>query len=141
MLHLSLPTSDLIVESTCSGKGIHFRLDEGSTFDDLPNGSILTGSVFASGMSVIDHVTVTDGIFIICAINTILGIRCPDEHEHFLTFVEKEFMGISRSCHTVYTSQFKKALNRKTGGKKKASRDNLEDDLSLISDGMSNHSN
>lgn len=90
----------------------------------------LFGSVMINRKSIFRDVSVVDGLFLICGLNVLLGLKYPKEHEHFFAYLEKEFLGISRLTHTPFTSQFKKSMTRNLGSRKRAATDSIDDELS-----------
>lgn len=137
IIHNSVPTSDLIVNNNDTGKSIYFRLNSEFSVDDLAEERTLFGSVMVNSRCMIADVSVVDGMFLICSLNVLLGLKYVDEHENFFVFMEKQFLSISRSTHTPYTLQFKKSLNRSLGTRKRAATGNIDDELSDASVGLS----
>lgn len=112
ILHNSFNAHDLIVSYSEEGKGIYFRLVEGSSIEMLPDGEVLKGSVMIGKRCIFELVSVCNGMFIICALNCILGLEHPTGQKHFLTYIEKELLTMHRVIHTPLTSQLKKILSR-----------------------------
>lgn len=112
ILHNSFNGHDLIVSHSEVGKGIYFRMDEGFLIEQLPEDEIITGSVMVDKHFVLEKISVTSGIFYICALNYILNLDPPIEQCHFLTFIEKEILRMHRLIHTPLTVQLKKLLNK-----------------------------
>lgn len=112
MVHSHCRTSKLIVPIGEEGKGLHFQLADDTALSDLAFGSSVNGSVMIDGRALVQPIDLASGIYAICAINCILQLEYLKEHEDFLIFVEKQFMGISRSSHTALSSSLIKAVNK-----------------------------
>ena len=117
LVHNILACNDLIVSKNAIGKGIHFRLNENSDYEELCDGTEMYGSIFIGDHPIIKNVTVSMGLYVICALNIILGLEYPTSQSHFLVFVEKYFLDCHRSPHTPESSQLKKDIERKRGKK------------------------
>lgn len=110
ILHNSFNAHDSIVGHCETGNGIHFRL-KGHSIERFPDGEKMRGSVMLDKYVILGVLSVTKGIFLICALNCILGLNHPNGQSHFLTYIEKEILQMHRVIHSPLTLQLKKVLN------------------------------
>ena len=109
MVHHACRTSKLIVPKGEHGIGVYFKMNESfPSLSDLSYGSDVFGSVMIDKRPIFEDIDITSGMYAVCAINCILKLEYKLEHEDFLVYLEKEFLGISRSYHTALTTSLKK---------------------------------
>lgn len=128
MIHNHCRTSKLLVPFGEHGIGIYFRMDEDLNLSALAFGATVRGCVMVDRRELLPDLDIASGVYSICAINCILNLEYLTEHEDFLVYVEKEFMGISRSSHTSLTSGLRKAVSRYPKTKKVRSCDQMNID-------------
>lgn len=115
MVHEELGCKRLILEDGSHFVGLHFVLGQradgrNSSFNDLKDPVQVYGGVFFGNNVLKEKVGIEEGIYLIIALHSLVGVPFDPESHDFLTYLRSYFMFGPSSQLTAKILTFRKAL-------------------------------